>query len=622
MSSTSGGKMSMFGAKSGFVIPKNKLSGSLIPIFQQRLDSDSKLSVKLGKRKTKWGPDFTQDVVVKKFKVLAYQKRLDQITQQLESGTHQNNIAEHLEFEKREAIGEILELNPRYKAPSNYKPLLKEARLPIHVKEDSDFSFLSHIFGSQGDTQKRLENETGAKVQIFGSKTGGEKVELSPSDENEFQASWQELYFQISSDTYEKVDAAIAVIELLISSVSGNTGAGRAPPSSRSDDISTTQGNINATPTEPGSEQPTNSFVQPPQSEFHQQSSSFPLASNQPFYPPLNPSAPTLSSRAQDQEMATKSMNPNPLFARQPLPVSHNASLPHDSQVPRPSDLFSLGLSSSSRAYSEVAPRGSVAKLDFSTAPPYSGSHIQPIEPGSTIRRSPLFTFQPVPNNVFRPMLLPDIVSSNVAQSVRPLAPNFSPHPVAHQPGTELSSIPFPSSINLKHQAEYASGGSLRPMSGRPAGPLPSYPPTNIAQRPFHGDFGFLPQQLNISQISPRPNSQSGHLPHLAFQTSSVTPASQHFGQTFARAEHFGRHMDQPLSHPPALFHGNVRSSNLQNFGPTLPQMMPRNFPGAQFRQRPVFHHDNLIPNDQPQIHHRFNAGAHQVYDPFSPSDA
>lgn len=46
------------------------------------------------------------------------------------------------------------------------------------------------------------------------------QVELSPSDENKIQTSWQELYFQISSDTYEKVDAAIAVIELLISSVS------------------------------------------------------------------------------------------------------------------------------------------------------------------------------------------------------------------------------------------------------------------------------------------------------------------------------------------------------------------------------------------------------------------
>ncbi|ESQ32528.1 hypothetical protein EUTSA_v10003817mg [Eutrema salsugineum] len=631
MTSTSGAKISMFGAKSGFVIPKNKLSGSLIPIFQRGkslggADTGNGVLAKLGKRKTKWGPDLTQDTAVKKCRALAYQKRLDQITQQLESGTleaetsresalasqkrslaYQNNtdIAEHLELEKREAIGEILELNPRYKAPPDYKPLLKEARLPINVKEHSDFSFLSFIFGSQGDTQKRLEKETGAKVQIFGTKTGGEEVELSPSDENEFKMSWQELYFQISSDTYEKVDAAIAVIELLITSVSGNTGAGTAPPPSRSEGISTIPGDSNVTATDPRPEQPTDSSVQPPQSQFQEHGSSFPLASNQvPFYPPINPPAPSLGSHIQDQQLPTNSMNPNPLFAQQPLPTSHNTSLHPDAQVPRPPDLFSFNLSSTPRPYSLVAPQGSLAQPGFSTVPPYSGSQIQPIGPRSTMRPSTVLTFQPTPSSVFRPTPLPDIVSSNMSQPARPLAPNFSAHPVAHQPVSAH-------------------------IAGRPAGPIPSYssinPPANTAPRPFQGDFGFLPQQ----QISPRPSFQSAHLPHLAFQAPSVTPPSQHFGQNFARSQHFGRQMDQPLSHPPALFHGNVRSSNLQNFGPPLPQMRPRNFPGTQFPQhsahfppRPVFHDDNLNPSGQPQIRHRFNAGVHQVYDPFSPSDA
>ncbi|CAH8267242.1 unnamed protein product [Arabidopsis lyrata] len=637
MTSTNGAKISMFGAKSGFVIPKNKLSGSLVPIFQRgnttlggASDTNTGLPSKLGKkRKTNWGPDLSQDIGVKKGRFLAYQKRLDQITQQLESGTlevetnresalaSQNssdiNIAEQLEIEKREAIGEILELNPRYKAPSDYKPLLKEARLPIDVKEHSDFSFLSLIFGSQGDTQKRLEKETGAKVQIFGTKTGGEKVELSPSDENKIQTSWQELYFQISSDTYEKVDAAIAVIELLISSVSGNTGAGAAPPSSRSEEISTILENSNMRATNPSSEQPTDSSVQPPQSQVQQHGSSSLLDSNQAtFHPPLKPYASGLGYSIQEQELPTNLMNLNHLSAQQTLPVPHDTSLPPGSNVPRPPDSFSFSLSNTPRAYSV-------------TAPPYSCSEIQPIGPRSTMRPSTLFTFQPV----HRPTLLPDIVSSNMAQSVRPLAPNFSPHPIPHQPGTE-------------HLAEYDSGGSLRPMSvsahiaGRPAGIVPTYPPinplTNSAPRPFHGDFGFLPQQPNVvstPHIYPTPNSQSVHLPHLAFQAPSVIPASQHFEQNHTRSQHFGRQMDQPLSHPSAPFHGTARSSNLQNFGPPLSQMMPRNFPGAQFPQhsahfppRPVFHHDNLIPRGQPQIRHRFNSGVHQVYDPFSPSDA
>ncbi|KAL1199572.1 Splicing factor-like protein 1 [Cardamine amara subsp. amara] len=671
MTSTSGTKISMFGAKSGFIIPKNKLSGSLIPIFQRAKNlGGSDTTTKLGKRKSNWGPDLTQDTSVKKCRVLAYQKRLDQITQQLESGTleaetnrsltYQNNsdIAEHLEFEKRKIIGEILVLNPRYKAPPDYKPLLKEARLSINVKEHFDFSFLSLILSSQGDTQKRLEKETGAKVQIFGTKTGGEKVELSPSDENEIQTWWEELYFQISSDTYEKVDAAFAVIELLISSVSGNTRADTAQ-SSRSEDISTIPGNSNTTATDLNFEQPTDSSVQPPESQFQHQGSSFHLASNQPpFHPPFNPSASGLGNSIQDQELPTISMNLNPHFnhsasglgnsiqdqelptismnlnshfSQQQLPIPHNTSLPSGSQIPRPPDTFSFSLSNTPRAYSGVAPQGSLAQLGFSTAPPYSDNQIQPIGPRSTIRPSTLFTFLPVSSSEFRPTPLPDILPSNMAQSIRPLATNFSPHLVAHQPGAELPSVPFPSSISQKLVAEY---GGLRPMSvsahiaGRPAGYVPTYPsinpPSNTAPRSFHGDFGFLQQQCNVlgtTQIAPRSNSQSAPLPYLAFQAPSVTSASQHFGQSFARSQHFGRQMDHSLSHPPAPFHGNARSSNLQSFGPPLPQIMPRNFPGAQFPQHSA-HFPPRPPSGQPQIHHLFNSGVHQVYDPFSPSDA
>ncbi|EOA23614.1 hypothetical protein CARUB_v10016814mg [Capsella rubella] len=649
MTSTSGAKISMFGAKSGFVIPKNKLSGSLIPVFQrganktlEGADKDNGLHSNLGKRKTKWGPDLSQDVGVKKGRVLAYQKRLDQITQQLASGTlevetnresalaSQNNddtnTAEQLEFEKREAIGEILELNPRYKAPRDYKPLLKEAKLPIDVKEHSVFRFLSIIFGSQGDTLKQLEKRTGAKVQIFGTKTEGEKIELSPSHESEIQTPWQTLYFQISSDTYEKVDAAIAVIELLMSSVSGNTGAGAAPSSSRSEDISTTPGSSNLAFTSLTSEQPTDSSLQPPESQLQQHGYSFPWASNQaPFHPPLKPSASGHGYSIQEQELPTNSMNLNPLSAQQSYPVPHDTSLPPGSHMPRPPDSFAFNLSNTPRAYSV-------------TAPPYAGSQIQPIGPHSTMRPSTLFTFQPV----HRPTSLPDIVSSNMAQSVQPRDPNFSPHPVAHQQGTELPSIPFPTSMNLKHLAEYGSGGSLRPMSvsthiaGRPAGLVPTYPPLNppvdTARKPFGGDFGFPPQQPNVvstPQIFPRPNSQSAHLPHLAFQTPSAALTSRHFGQNYTRLQHFDRQMDQPLSHQSTPFHGNTRSPNLQNFGPPLSQMMPRNFPGAPFPQhpthfppRPVFHHDNqLPPRGQPQVRHRFNSSVHQVYDPFSPGD-
>lgn len=73
-------KVSMFAAKSGFVIPKNKLSGSLVPIFRggKKLggsDAFNEESAKQVQRKTKWGPDLTHDTAVRRGRAFAYQVR-------------------------------------------------------------------------------------------------------------------------------------------------------------------------------------------------------------------------------------------------------------------------------------------------------------------------------------------------------------------------------------------------------------------------------------------------------------------------------------------------------------------------------------------------------------------
>lgn len=75
---TSGSRISMFGAKSGFVIPKNKLSGSMVPVIRggKKLGSNDGVneeSSKMVQRKTKWGPDLTQDAAVRRGLALAYQ---------------------------------------------------------------------------------------------------------------------------------------------------------------------------------------------------------------------------------------------------------------------------------------------------------------------------------------------------------------------------------------------------------------------------------------------------------------------------------------------------------------------------------------------------------------------
>uniref|UniRef100_A0A7N1A9Q8 K Homology domain-containing protein n=2 Tax=Kalanchoe fedtschenkoi TaxID=63787 RepID=A0A7N1A9Q8_KALFE len=239
-------KISMFGVKSGFVIPKNKLSGSLVPVFRVANKSAKSGSVtdqnkQLASRKTKWGPDLTQDAFVRKGRLLAYQTRVDQIAKligmrdpETEAGQDvdmesrdANQESSHYEIdaeelEKREIIGEILKLNPSYKAPSDYVPLLKEAQVPLPIKDYPGYNFLGLIYGSGSDTLKRLEKETGAKIQVFGKKKDcPEKVEIT-SDAKKNQDDYEELYALISADTYGKVDAAVSLVELLVTPVSAS----------------------------------------------------------------------------------------------------------------------------------------------------------------------------------------------------------------------------------------------------------------------------------------------------------------------------------------------------------------------------------------------------------------
>ncbi|KAI4381273.1 hypothetical protein MLD38_007361 [Melastoma candidum] len=245
-------KVSMFASKSGFVIPKNKLAGSLVPRFRpnKKLGSDESGNeeiTKSGQRKTKWGPDLTQDAAVRKGRALAYQTRVDQLVRQLKSRVAEfaENLdspstttleedkssgqiidREHsklLDLEKREAIGEILKLNLSYKVPPDYKPLLKEDKVHVPFKEYPGYNFIGLIFGPGGDNRKRLEKETGTKIQVIGIRKGTkDKGEVIQSDRNDLHNSYEEMYVHITAETFDKVDAAISVIEPLITSVSGN----------------------------------------------------------------------------------------------------------------------------------------------------------------------------------------------------------------------------------------------------------------------------------------------------------------------------------------------------------------------------------------------------------------
>ncbi|OMO80939.1 hypothetical protein CCACVL1_12688 [Corchorus capsularis] len=486
-------KVSMFAAKTGFVIPKNKLSGSLVPIFRGKkpgghdTGTANEDNVNQAQRKTKWGPDLTQDASVIKGRALAYQTRVDQITKQLKSGNldvrdnedsplaAQNSVkrssdtqldiekSELLEIERREVIGEILKLNPSYKAPADYKPLLKEASVPIPVKEYPGYNFAGLIFGPGGDTKKRLEKETGAKVQVYGIKANsGEKVEISSPDGSEAQDAYEELYVHLSADTFEKVDGAVSLIEILVSSISGNIGSTLVPTSVSGNNVNV----LNQTLDTAASSVTDTALIQgvpqlsqaSPQGQF-QYHSWFP-----PVPTPLNFSGPILNTPVPAQSSPA---NLPSLFGPQPAPAAeYNSFLQNSSFVsssPQPPrqvlsqpytpQMLPLGHTGPPRNFLVSNPN----PLPTQPSPlSFSGSQPQPLGPLTSPRQSmPLF---PQTSSVSsRPLQDHREVSagSSVGWSGAPASLGLSnvgqvPHAVDPQPAVSSNSAAPPNmSVNF-----------------------------------------------------------------------------------------------------------------------------------------------------------------------------
>ncbi|XP_038901345.1 branchpoint-bridging protein isoform X2 [Benincasa hispida] len=239
---------------------------------------------------------------------------------------------ELLELEKREVIGEILKLNPSYKAPPDYRPLMKEDRLPLPVKEYPGFNFIGLIYGPSGENQKRLEKETGAKIRICGIKAGtGEKDEIKPTDVHGIQNVYEELYVYMSADTFDKIDAAISVIELLITSISGNLATGSALSDLVSTDGSSCSRAEGTTVSDMGQNQGVTQQRQvyaptSVQGQFHYPSTwpSHNLTPAPGFISPQNPPSSIINNPIHLSTPTSNVSNVPSSFARPPAPVAFN----------------------------------------------------------------------------------------------------------------------------------------------------------------------------------------------------------------------------------------------------------------------------------------------------------
>ncbi|CAL5030698.1 unnamed protein product [Urochloa decumbens] len=209
------------------------------------------------KRKTRWAeeeprpaialPDFMKDFAAEMDpEVHALNARLLEISRLLQSGlplddrpegarspspepvydnlgirinTREYRARERLNRERQEIISQLIRRNPAFKPPSDYRPPKLQKKLYIPMKEYPGYNFIGLIIGPRGNTQKRMEKETGAKIVIRGKGSVKEGKLLQKRDLKPDPSENEDLHVLVEADTQEALDAAAGMVEKLLTPV-------------------------------------------------------------------------------------------------------------------------------------------------------------------------------------------------------------------------------------------------------------------------------------------------------------------------------------------------------------------------------------------------------------------
>ncbi|KAK2983265.1 hypothetical protein RJ640_009279 [Escallonia rubra] len=114
--------------------------------------------------------------------------------------------------ERSRIISKLIKEDPTFQKPPNRNPaklvtskLVKKLYIP--VKEFPTYNFVGIILGPRGNTHKRMEKESGAKILLRGK--GAVSKVADPSDS-------EDLHVCIEADNQESLNAAVAMVENLL----------------------------------------------------------------------------------------------------------------------------------------------------------------------------------------------------------------------------------------------------------------------------------------------------------------------------------------------------------------------------------------------------------------------
>ncbi|KEF54997.1 branchpoint-bridging protein [Exophiala aquamarina CBS 119918] len=129
--------------------------------------------------------------------------------------TREFRYRKRLEDERHKLIEKAMKTIPNYHPPSDYRrPTKTQEKVYVPVNDYPEINFIGLLIGPRGNTLKKMETESGAKIAIRGK--GSVKEGKGRSDAAHTSNQEEDLHCLIMADTEDKVNKAKALIHNVI----------------------------------------------------------------------------------------------------------------------------------------------------------------------------------------------------------------------------------------------------------------------------------------------------------------------------------------------------------------------------------------------------------------------
>lgn len=131
--------------------------------------------------------------------------------------TREYRTRKKLEDERHQLIQKMIDLNPEFKPPPDYKPPVVRVSDKVMIPQDEhpDINFVGLLIGPRGNTLKSMERETGAKIIIRG-KGSVKEGKVGRKDGQPLPGEDEPLHAYVTASHPESVKKAVDRIKEII----------------------------------------------------------------------------------------------------------------------------------------------------------------------------------------------------------------------------------------------------------------------------------------------------------------------------------------------------------------------------------------------------------------------